>query len=312
MQRENFLTVVVASITVIITIFAFIQIWNVRTSAKVDELLGDLKATKSDILRVGFKQEIERFANANAINFMYCDDEAINDFYNSTFKEPLVESMIEKLVEERTGGIKTGKAAALALESELKGTTLKEYISTIKLPETTLSERLSRYIVYSLENGNVGYGFESLSIKLGKVQKFENNLESMKAEFGISFSEEIIEAKKKEIKNELVKELIQELEKVRDNVLVSGDYLVVNENDEEYKLIYNHPISEHLKYLGKVRVYIICIINKAKIKDLYKSRFVRSARDREEIPIRIFGKVIKPLNTSTDNWELELIPFAIY
>lgn len=259
------------------------------------------------------EQKKQKFLATAAVSFIYVDNEEITDFYNMTFKEPTVTEMVEKLVETRSGEIVSGKAAETFLKSELAAENLQQYIKTIKLPETTLPEMFLRYQRHILENNVVRYGFDEIEIRLEEISKFEDEVSDLEDKYDVSFSEEVKEGKKQEIKRKLVDEFLAELEKVDQFVLVEGKYSITYENNKQFRLTYEHPINEHLTYMPQEpKVLIVCFLNKDDLESRYRTQLERMASKGAAIPVNIFGKVFMPIDRGTNNWELIIIPFAIY
>jgi hypothetical protein len=253
------------------------------------------------------------FLNIAAISFYYVNEEEITNHYNMNFREPTIENLIEKTINEKTDDIGTGVDVEAVLKSKMGGRNLRDFVRTIKLPETTVAEKFLRYQRFLLQENKVNYGFDEIEIQLELLDRFKDDIEALsKKYYDVPFSNELIEEKKNQIKDKLVKEALTQLEKINQYVLLSGKYVAVKDKNNNYRLIYDHPINEHLQQFPKVKVQITALLERELIQKSFQVQLQTMSEKSNKIPLKIFGKVLQPLDTNSDVWELIIVPFAIY
>lgn len=280
---------------------------NLQTTIKKLEKIQPL-SPQEELL----ERKKKEFLSLAGVSFIYVDREAIKDAYNISFKEPTVESLVQKLVEEQEGELGSGEGTGLILKGRLGGKSLTEYVKKIKLPETTIPEMFVRYQRHIIENVNAKYGFDEIAIKLERVSKFESDLVKLCEHFSVSVPNDFIKAKKEEIKRTLVESALADLEEIDQFVILAGKYKVSPDGEKVYKFTYDHPINAYLTHMPDTHVQISCFLEKNRIEDSYKPHIMRIAQKNQVIPAKIFGKVLQPIDRKSKNWELQVVPFAIY
>jgi len=129
------------------------------------------------------EEKKKKFENITSISFHFVDESEVTNFYNDTFKEPTVESLVTEIAGQVTGEVKAGLPRVL--ESKLGGTDLSKWISTIKLPETSLPGMFARYQREAIKRGEVTLGLEELDIELNELQQFEAAVDTFQTSFGL-------------------------------------------------------------------------------------------------------------------------------
>jgi len=91
--------------------------------------------------------------------------------------------------------------------------------------------------------------------------------------------------------------------------LVEGKFKIIDQSDEFYKCVFEHPMNEYLGE-GEKNVTISINLNKKSLKSNIARNYEQSIG--KYIPIKVYGKVWQPLDKSQDVWELHITPLAVY
>jgi alanyl-tRNA synthetase len=102
------------------------------------------------------EEKKEKFINIPSVYFHFANKEQIRSSYEDYFKEPTIESLVSEITKEISGESKGG--VPQMLEARIGGKDLSKWISTIKLPDVSLSSMFLRYQTETIKNGQVTLG----------------------------------------------------------------------------------------------------------------------------------------------------------
>ena len=291
-------------------------------TVKFTSLLKDTEINKSlsELLvrtaRLQPKSRLEKrkkeFLNIPGVSFIYVDKDTIENSFNDAFHEVIIEQVVEKITAEQSGAAKSGSVTGTLVKADLAGKTASELVRTARLSETSLAEKFLRYQRKIVTEGTVQLGFDEIDLRLVTADELEKDLTKLSQDYGISFPPDFVESKKTEVKSHLGESALADLEKVEGFVLLSGSYTVEPFPPGRYRLVYDHPINDYLPKTNGRKVRITCTVDGSHLEPQYVAVMQQMAAGKKAIPVRIFGRVLQPVSRKTQNWELSVVPFAIY
>jgi hypothetical protein len=107
-------------------------------------------------------EEKKKIQDITSISFHFVDEGEVTNFYNDTFKEPTVESLVTEIAGQVGGEVKAGLPKLL--EAKIGGNDLSKWISTIKLPDASLPGMFARYQREAIKRGEVALGSRSSTL----------------------------------------------------------------------------------------------------------------------------------------------------
>ena len=247
-----------------------------------------------------------RFSNVTSVSFHFVDKDEIESFYNDTFREPTLESLISEITGEVTGEVKGGLPKIL--ESKIGGRDISKWISTMKLPETSLSGMFIKYQKEAIRRGEVTLGLEELDVELNELQKFDSAVENLNMEFGLNIDPETLETHRSNLRQNAAETTLAKLEGATGWVLIEDKFLI-SKRENMYDCNVVHPVNKFLPANEK-KVKIMFSLPVKFIQPKYAGNYERSTG--RMIPLRVFGKVWQPIDRNADAWELQITPLAVY
>jgi len=260
------------------------------------------KKTIKDII----EEKKRRFSNVTSVSFHFVDKDEIEGFYNDTFREPTLESLISEMTGEVTGEVKAGLPKIL--ESKIGGRDISKWISTMKLPETSLSGMFIKYQKEAIRRGEVILGLEELDVELKELHEFDSAVENLKTEFGLDIESEILETHRSNLRQNAAETTLAKLEGATGWVLIE-DKFFISKKENMYDCNVVHPVNKFLPP-DSAKVKIMFSLPIESIQQKYAGNYARS--EGRMIPLRVFGKVWQPIDRNASVWELQITPLAVY
>jgi len=209
-----------------------IRIWrHIQTEMRIEherllhevENLKRREPDKKTILEI-IEEKKKRFSNVTSVSFHFVDKDEIENFYNDTFREPTLESLVSEITGEITGEVKGG--IPKVLESKIGGKDISKWISTLKLPETSLSGMFIKYQKEAIQRGEVTLGLEELDVELNELQKFDSALENIKKNFDFDLEPNTLETHRSKLRQKAAETTLTKLESATGWVLIEGKFLI--------------------------------------------------------------------------------------
>jgi hypothetical protein len=252
------------------------------------------------------EEKKKKLQDITSISFHFVDKGEVTNFYNDTFKEPTVESLVTEIATQVGAEAKAGLPQLL--ETKLGGKDLSKWISTVKLPDTSLPGMFVRYQREAIKRGEVLLGLEELDIELNELQQFQTAVSNLQGSFGLTLDQSLVESHTTKLKEKAAETMVGKLENATGWVLIEGKFRI-DKTDGMYSCVYNHPVSDYFSK-GATPVTISFTIAASSIEERYTGNYAQSVG--RLIPLRVYGKVWQPINRSTCTWDLEITPLAIY
>src|SRR4051794_109862 len=139
-----------------------------------------------------------RFTNIPNIAFHFADEQQIRNFYDDYFKEPTIASLVSEITGEIDAQIK-GSVPQI-LESKIGVRDLSKWVSTIKLPDTSLNGMFLRYQRETIKSGQVTLGLEEVDIELTELQAFDETVDTLRKRFDLKLEEQLLTDQRKHLK----------------------------------------------------------------------------------------------------------------
>ena len=310
--------VVLVLVGVIVSVVVFIaaymyssrsRVLNLRLEKGLDELSRASKflEEKKSKLEKAVDKKKESFLNIPTISFHFANEDEINSYYNDYFKEPTIEQIVSEKASEVSGKVTGGFSKVL--EAAAGGKDINKWISTIKLPDISVAEKFRRYQRETIKNNQVTLGLELVDIDLSEIDEFNKFVSDFESKFGMKLDDSQVEKQRALLTEKAVERTMIRLESASDWILVEGKFKITNLSDDLYKLIYEHPVNDYFAEEGK-KVTMSMILRKDSLKANVAGNYAQSIG--KLIPLKVNGKVWKPMNRKEDFWELQITPLAIY
>jgi hypothetical protein len=272
---------------------------------KLAETIGQNVLTAKRMTEI-IEEKKRKFQEIPSITFHFANRDQIKSFYDEYFKEPTIESFVSEVVGEITGEMK-GSIPQI-LESKIGGKDISKWVSTIKIPDISLSGMFLRYQRETIKKDQVVLGIEEVDIELTELQEFEDNVENLEKRFGLKLDEELLNAHRVHLKEKAAKRTLTKLEQASGWLLVEGRFKILREG-EYYRCVYRHPVSDYLvNQTDSVTISILIPANS--LESHIAGNYARSVD--KVIPLRVYGQLWQPLNTKDGIWEVQLTPLAVY
>lgn len=247
------------------------------------------------------------FLNIPNISFHYADKKQIENFYNDYFREPTVESLVSEIASEVAGDVK-GKVPQF-IEAKVGGKDLSKWISTIKLPETSLNGMFLRYQRETIKKNQVTLGLDVVDVELSELLEFQKLINDLEERFGAKLNEITLNEREAVIKEKAAEKTLVKLENASGPILIEGQFKISEAENEYYKCSYRHPVSEYILESQKI-VTISFLLLKTNIEPHVAGNYTQSVG--QSIPLRVYGNVWQPIRREADIWDLKLTPLAVY
>lgn len=257
-------------------------------------------------LAAALKNKREQLLNLPNVSFHYIDEDRVRNFYADYFKEPTVESMVRELVSEATGSIKA--SLPQVLESSFGGTNLSKWISTIKLPETSLNGMFLKYLKETVRNKQVALDLELLDVELSDVDKFQGLVAKLEKELEFVVNKKSVGTHINHLKERAAERTLKKLESAQGWAVIRGSFLV-SQHEDFYYYSYLHPANQYLATQDEP-VTIEATVPVDSIQSHVAGNYKQSVGT--PIPATIYGEVWQPVNRETKMLSLKLTPLAIY
>ena len=258
--------------------------------------------TLEDIL----EEKRKRLLNVPNIAFHFANEEQIKSFYNDYFKEPTVANLVSEITGESSGRIKAGLPQML--ESGMGSKSIEKWISTVKLPDTSLNGMFLRYQRETIKSGQVTLGLEEVDIELSELQAFEEMIANLGTRFGLKLDKALLDSHRGHLKETAAERTLAKLEQATGFVLVEGRFKIEAE-EGFYICTYLHPVNEY-RSAPSVPISISVRIPKASIEVSVAGNYAASVG--KLIPLKVYGQVWEPIDRATQTCRLQLTPLAIY
>ena len=258
-------------------------------------------------LQEKINQKKEGFLNISTIAFHYANEDDIKAYYNDYFKEPIIEQIISERGRNVGGKIKGG--ASNIFEAAIEGKDLNNWISTIKIPDISIAEMFRRYQRETIKNNQVTLGLDLVEIDQTDLNEFEKHIADSKSKFNLEIDESQVERQRASLKTKAIEKTMVRLENATGWVLVEGKFKIINQSDEFYKCIYEHPVNEYFSEREN-NITINISLKKDSLKSNIAGNYEQSVG--KYIPIKVYGKVWQPVDRGLDAWELHITPLAVY
>ena len=272
---------------------------------ELSEKIEDIKSPQKVQEAINAKRE--RLLKIPNVSFHYADGERIANFYNDYFREPTVENVVSEMASEVSADLK-GQLPKI-LEAKAGGKDLSKWISTIKLPETSLNGMFLRYQRETIKNSQVSIGLDVVDVELSELQDFEELVSELDRDFGLPIDEAMLAERRANLKAKTAERTLKKLESASGWVLVEGSFVISEAGEDFYQCSYVHPISEYTAEADK-QVCITFMVQKSAIEQHVSGNYIQSIG--KEVPLRVYGEVWQPLNRKEESWNLQITPLAVY
>lgn len=247
-----------------------------------------------------------RLLNMSSISFHYIDKERITSFFNDHFQESTVESTTQEHVNEISGDL-TGKLPAL--EANVGGKTLTKSVSNLTMPNKSLHAMFLLYQREIIRNDQVVLDVEMVDVELSELEAFELAIADLAKSYGFVVDADKVEAHRKTLKEKAAEQTLVRLESVSGFVIIEGAFEIRQVETDFYGCVYKHPVTGYM-LASDGSVTITVRLEKKRIEEYVAVTFAHSGGSA--IPLHIYGKVWKPIDRSANEYNLEVIPLAIY
>jgi len=265
--------------------------------------VGDKVRTQTDAI----EQKKQSYLNIPSIAFHYADKQQIDNFYNDYFKEPTIEKVVNEIVSEMSGEISA--TLPKILESKAGGKNLSKWISDIKLPDSSLSEKFRRWQREAINNDQVTLGLELVDIDLSDLQALDRAVLELSSKFLLSLPEADVQKSRSELQKRAAEKTLIRLEQARGWVLIEGKFRITEGANGFYSCVYKHPVTDYLGD-GAKEITISITLRKDSLEPSIAGNYAQSIG--RAIPLTIYGRVWSPVDRQSGAHELQITPIAVY
>ncbi|NOX67383.1 MAG: hypothetical protein GXO85_16680 [Chlorobi bacterium] len=266
----------------------------------------EINRPEQEELAAALKEKKKQLLNLPNLSFHYADKTRVKNFYTDYFREPTVESMIKELVTETSSEIK-GSLPKI-LESKLNGGNVNKWISTIKLPETSVNGMFLKYQSETLKNNQVKLDLELLDVELSDVNQFQEIIDKLHKELEFIVDKSAVEDNILRLKERAAERTISKLELANGWVIIRGAFTI--EQDQGFYLYrYEHPVNQYLtdpKQIVMIEARVPVDAIEPHVAVNYKQSI------GAPIPITIYGEVWQPISRGSGLMTLTITPLVIY
>lgn len=265
------------------------------------------EAHENEILKKDIDERSKYFLGISIPTLYYVNSEEINNIYATYFGEDVVTAITSESLEEVGGEINAVVAKAVGVKQADKDTT--KTIKKYKPREETALSKFLRYqeAVILKKQINLWLNFESVDFQ--QYNDFEANyswfIDTYKIDLSKSADE--IQNKRDELWMKGIEKTTVQLEEAKDLVLMEEKFNI-SEDEKNYICTYIHPITNWISYRG-LQVTIKFLIPKDGVSN---NGIDFSQVIGKVIPLRVFGKVIVPLDRNSNNSEMLIKPIGVY
>ncbi|MDP4198072.1 MAG: hypothetical protein Q8922_01430 [Bacteroidota bacterium] len=245
-------------------------------------------------------QKQDKFLNGNLPVFLYKDDEVLKnlcadqeDGFKLTDRE-----------------IRSGAETKGSIGAKLKGIggnvsrkAEREQTDKLKPVEPPLERKFYEYQELALTNKRFPMGLELLEeIQDTSLRRFEEFVKHSK-HYGLTLVEAEVSAKREELHVSAAKSTMDKLEKATGEHFLEGPFELLDLG-ESFKWVFVHPVSSRVKHA----VTIVFTTPKALIEKTYAANMSNG----KIVNVRVFGKILSAVSEEKKQYEVALVPFAVY
>jgi len=252
------------------------------------------------------EEKKSKFLSIPSISFHYANEQQIRSFYEDYFKEPTVASLVAEIAGEIEGDVKA--SIPQILESHIGTKDLSKWVSTIKLPETSLGGMFLRYQRETIRSGQVSLGLEEVDIELTELEAFDEALSELDRRFDLRLDPALVENHRSHLKARAAERTLLKLEQASGWALIEGRFRIEAE-DGYYRCVHMHPVTDYLP-AGTGPVAITVLLREDAIEAHVSGNYRQSIG--KLVPIRVYGQVWQPIDRANNVWELQVTPLAVY
>lgn len=225
---------------------------------------------------------------------LYFDDSTVTGITSETFGETSNE--ITAAIPNVGGAMVGGKDSSKITQN-------------IKPAEMSITKKFYRIQRAVILKQQIIVGLELVDVDLSSLKKMENDISNLQKEYGLNLSSSQIEISEKrtELMRDGAKGTIKRLEDAKGLVLLDSKFLVTEENGK-YVFVYTHPVNEYLAD----KENIITIRFTLPTEALNQSADDFSQIVGKIISLKVFAKLLLPLDTKTGNWSVVIKPIGVY
>jgi hypothetical protein len=229
--------------------------------------------------------------------FYQFDEEDIFEMYETIDKQPHVDEKINTTV-EISGGMDVPP-----LKVGLKNSTSHER----KVNPPTKTDKFIICLIYFINEKKIISDLEHLVLEDNKLDRFEEFIEQAK-KYEFKLQTDRIEEKRQELRNSIVKEIIDEKNKDADTpcILQNCEFKILK-NGDHFDLRSIHPISEYLETGKEILISVIPISKTITAigKDFFERNIGKSVR------FTVFGKMKRVYDEEKGTLEIQITPYSI-
>jgi hypothetical protein len=197
----------------------------------------------------------------------------------------------------------------VVIEGRIGGKNLEKWIRNIRLPDASLNEKFRRLQRYLIENNQIATGIEIVNVDLSDLAELNGMTEKLD-KLGVKIEEVSLHETRLDLRRKAAENSISRLENVSGWVFVEGKFLIsMDKERSSLKCVLRHPVNEYLS--NQDAKYAISFV--LKTDDLEPSARINFSESvGRTIPLRVVGKVWAPVDRRSGNYDLTLVPLAVY
>lgn len=294
-----------------ITYTIFIYYGLLKRRYIVDQQLFDKIITYEEKESTKLEEAVDKkkdgFLNIPTISLHYANEEEINNIYNDYFKEPIIEQIVSEKARELGGGVK-GEVSKI-LGASIDGKDISKSIQTMKIHDISIAEKFRRYQRETIKNNQVTMGLDLVDIDLTDLNNFNKLVDEFESKFDMKLDDMQVESTRAMLKEKAADKIIARLENATGWILLEGKFKITSLPNGFYECICEHPVNEYFTEEGN-KVTFSMLLGKNYLRPNVAGNYEQSIG--KFIPLKVYGKVWRPLDRQADIWELQITPLVVY
>jgi hypothetical protein len=280
-------------------------------------------------------------------SFEYINEISVNQCYDAHFLEPKIKEWVVRIIKENQTEISTQLPDIIS--GSISNETLQELVYSVRIKDQSTEAKFNQYLKHILGKQSVLMNLEYLDINSTELAQFEEAISSINSKFKINLNTSDIQSFKKTLEQRAADEILDRLKRADGEVIIKGDFLVKGLPNDEYELIYRHPISNTTRKTVGQDVLLVIPLDRNKLDKETQRSYDKASNSYEEFtkkveqmekggeeknnlgndhsnldhskqkihpPIKrnrvVYGRIRDGIDPLANNYELSISPIAIW
>jgi len=255
----------------------------------------------------GLPEQSKDFLNAPFTTLLYVDSLEVDALYSLYFDESTVTGITNEIFGESSHELGATVPSIGGAKIGNKGSS--KTVQSIKPAELTIAKKFFRLKRILILRQQIVTGLELVDVDISQYSNMKSILSNLRKEYGLHLekSQSEIDEVSKTLLRDAAKGIVRRLESAKELTLIDGKFKVSSEN-EKYIFTYDHPVNAYLSSKKNE----ITIKFTLPVESLSNSQSDFSQLVGKLIPLKVFAKILLPLDSKSESWDVVVKPIAVY